>query len=101
MTPSEWIALGSLIVAFVAVIKTSKKENKEDTRSAAEEKARTTAKLDSISNGVDDIRVEYRAVRQRVDTMATDLAAVKSSVSSAHHRLDGIETRLNHTSPTE
>lgn len=101
MTPSEWIALGSLIVAIVAIIKSSRKESTEDTRSEAEEKARTSAKLDSISNGVDEIRLEYRAMRQRIDGMAIEIATNKSSCSSAHHRIDGLESRLNHIAPVE
>ena len=101
MAFNEWIALGSLVVALVAVIRSSKKESREDTRADAEEKARTNAKLDSINNGVDEIRLEYRAMRQRVDAMAIDIATNKSSCSSAHHRIDGLESRLNHIAPVE
>lgn len=97
----EYIALGSLLVAVIALLSTFRKDSRADLSAMAADKAETRAKLDSIGNGVDDIRVEYRTVRQRVDNMASDLASVKSSCSSAHHRLDGIEARLNHNTPVE
>lgn len=71
------IALGSLLVAFIALLVSARR----DTRGEAASQAQVNAKLDSIAGGVDDIRVEQRAMRER-------LARVKSSVKSAHHRLD-------------
>lgn len=97
MGMSEIIALGCLIVAALSLFVSARK----DTRTDAGEKARTEATLDSIRNGVDDIRVEQRSVRNRVDNMSTDLARLESSCSSAHHRLDTMEQRLNHTTTTE
>lgn len=71
------IALGSLLVAFIALLVGARR----DTRGEAASQAQVHAKLDSIAGGVDDIRVEQRAMRER-------LARVESSVESAHHRLD-------------
>lgn len=71
------IALGSLLVAFIALLVGARR----DTRGEAASQAQVNAKLDSIAGGVDDIRVEQRAMRER-------LARVESSVKSAHHRLD-------------
>ena len=71
------IALGSLLVAFIALLAGARR----DTRGEAASQAQVNAKLDSIAGGVDDIRVEQRAMRER-------LARVESSVKSAHHRLD-------------
>ena len=38
--------------------------------------------------GVEDIRVEMRGMRGRIDTLSERLSAVESSCKSAHHRLD-------------
>lgn len=101
MSITEIFALGSLVVATLSLIVVITRNRQGDTRADAEERAYTRAKLDSIGNGVDESRVEYRTIRQRVDTMGIDLAGVKSSCASAHHRIDTIEGRLNHTSHTE
>ena len=66
------IALGSLLVAFIALLAGARR----DTRGEAASQAQVNAKLDSIAGGVDDIRVEQRAMRERLDG------------KSAHHRLD-------------
>lgn len=101
MTTTEIVALASLAVAILSLLVVVSRNRQGDTRADAEEKAYTRAKLDSISNGVDESRVEYRTIRQRVDTMSTDLASCKSSCASAHHRIDTIEGRLNHTTHSE
>lgn len=51
------IALGSLLVAFIALLVGARR----DTRGEAASQAQVHAKLDSIAGGVDDIRVEQRA----------------------------------------
>lgn len=71
-------------VAFIALLVSARR----DTRGEAASQAQVNAKLDSIAGGVDDIRVEQRAMRERLDGYAERLARVKSSVKSAHHRLD-------------
>lgn len=85
------IALCSLGVAIVVALMAGRR----DSRASAADQAQTMAKLDSICAGVDDIRVEQRAMRERVDGMSEKLASVESSTHSAHHRLDALEQRLN------
>lgn len=89
------IALGGLAVACITVLLTGRR----DTRASASDQAQTMAKLDSIAGGVDDIRVEQRAMRERVDKQATELASLAASVKSAHHRIDGMEQRFNQVHP--
>ena len=60
------IALGSLLVAFIALLVGARR----DTRGEAASQAQVHAKLDSIAGGVDDIRVEQRAMRERLDGYA-------------------------------
>ena len=74
--------------------------DKEEARKNAENHVRQAAekldemiqaKLDSIGAGVEDIRVEMRTIRSRVDGLSERVSAVESSVKSAHHRLDQLE----------
>lgn len=90
MTISEIIALGGLLVSIIVLMMSSRK----DTRTSAADQARVEAKLNGIATGVDDIRVEQRAMRERVDGLAEKVSAIESSVKSAHHRIDTVETRF-------
>ena len=81
------ISLGAFFVALVGLVLNSRKETRQDAASNAELKA----KLDNISTGVEDIRVEMRSMRGRMDSMAERLSAVEASCKSAHHRLDQIK----------
>jgi hypothetical protein len=51
------------------------------------------AKLDAIASGVDDIRVDMRTMRDRLQDFGERLTAVEQSAKSAHHRLDLIERK--------
>lgn len=84
METANIIALGSLLVAFITLLISARR----DTRGEAANQAQLVAKLDSIASGVDDIRVEQRSMRARLDSYAERLARVESSAKSAHHRLD-------------
>jgi len=101
MTPGEIVAMGSLAVAGISLIVSLIRNGKHDGRQAAEAfaaqraaNAETQTKLDSIREGVDDIRVEQRAMRSRQDEMSERLASAESSIKSAHHRLDTLEGRI-------
>ena len=86
MGVSEWIALGSLLVALAAVIASGRRNTKAD----AAAQARQEAKLDGVSRGVDDIRLDMRTLKQDLSAHAAKLAELESSTKSAHHRLDEI-----------
>ncbi len=84
MGTSEIIALLSLAVAAIALLMGGRR----DTRATASSQANTSAKLDAIQNGVDDIRIEQRAMRDRVDVLGERVATVEASYKSMHKRLD-------------
>ena len=101
MEAKEIIALGSLAVALVALIANLIRGGKGDSKAAADAlaaqsaaNAQTKTMLNSIKDGVDDIRVELRTMRSRQDSMNERLASVESSVKSAHHRLDKLEAKI-------
>ena len=77
----------ALVVSSAALLLNGRKESRQDAAGSA----RVEAKLDAIGNGVEDIRVEMRTIRSRVDGLSERLSAVESSCKSAHHRLDQLE----------
>ncbi len=83
------IALGAVMVSVVGLLLGTRK----DTRTDAAGSARMETKLDGIASGVEDIRVEMRTTRERVNGLSERLSAVESSCKSAHHRLDQLENR--------
>ena len=86
------LTAGGLIVAALSLAVALRKDTRGDARSQGEQMAMLT----SISNGVDDIRLEQRRMRDRADQQATELAECIASCKSAHHRIDEHERRLNH-----
>ena len=84
METSAILSLAAVIVSLVGLLLSSRKTTRDDAAGSA----RVEAKLDGISSGVEDIRVEMRTVRSRVESLAERVSAVESSCKSAHHRLD-------------
>lgn len=87
MGAGEIIALCALVVSGIMALRAGK----NDTQATAQTQAMTQAKLDAISSGVDDIRVDLRSMRDKVEDHSQRLAATESSCKSAHHRLDELE----------
>lgn len=85
------LTAGSLIVAALSLAAALRKDTRGDARADGEQ----MAMLNSIRSGVDDIRLEQRAMRARADVQAKELAECISSCKSAHHRIDEINQRMN------
>lgn len=81
------ISLVAVLISAVGLLLTGRKGTREDAAGTA----RLEAKLDSISSGVEDIRVETRTMRSRVDGLAERLSAVERDCRNAHHRLDQLQ----------
>ncbi|WP_244833358.1 hypothetical protein [Clostridium sp. BJN0001] len=83
--------IGGFVISYVTFI-----HNKDNAiRAETKEDAETKAKLDYISKGVDDIRLDNKSRDRQIQELAKDLIEVKQSVKSAHHRIDSIENRLD------
>ena len=83
------IALGAVVVSIIGLLLSQRRENRQDATGAG----RMEAKLDGIASGVEDIRVEMRTTRERVNGLSERVSAVESSCKSAHHRIDQMEGR--------
>lgn len=83
------ISGAAMLIALAGFVLNSRKETRQDAAGTA----RVEAKLDNIGTGVEDIRVEMRGMRGRIDGLAERLSAVESSCKSAHHRLDNLQKK--------
>ena len=81
------ISIAAVLISMIGLIASSRK----DTRSDAAASAIIQTKLDSVINGVDDIRVEMRAMRETISDHGERLAKLEARAASNTHRLDTIE----------
>lgn len=68
-----------------------KKKNEKDIEDDASQKTVVATKLDYISKGVDDIRLDIKAQDTKISNVVERLIKVEESTKSAHHRIDTIE----------
>jgi septal ring factor EnvC (AmiA/AmiB activator) len=79
----------SLIVGFLTFNRNRDKDVKND----ASESAVIKTKLDTISSGIDSIRIDIKANEKRVSELSERLIRNEESVKSAHKRIDKIEDK--------
>lgn len=62
-----------------------------------EETSKTTTvevKLDYISKGIDEIRLDNRSNAREIQALKENFIRLEQSNKSAHHRIDGIENKI-------
>jgi peptidoglycan hydrolase CwlO-like protein len=79
--------IGGFIVALITLQRKSNKDIRADTR----EEAETKAKLDYISKGVDDIRIDIKAQQRDIQELKERVIKNEASLKSAHKRIDNLE----------
>lgn len=89
------ISLCAVVLSVISLLIKSHRDSSRDASQEAASTARMDAKLDAIASGVDDIRVDMRTMRDRLQDFGERLTAVEQSAKSAHHRLDLIERGNN------
>ena len=82
--------LCSLLGAGISYL-TLQKNNKKDIKAETREEAETKAKLDYISRGVDDIKLDNKQRDREFLKMNDRLTIVEQSVKSLHKRVDNFE----------
>ena len=85
------ITLLSSIIGMLIGVLTYGKNRDKDIKNDAKEDAETKAKLDYISRGVDDIKLDNKQRDREFLKMNDRLTIVEQSVKSAHRRLDVLE----------
>ena len=81
------ISLAALAISAAGLLLSQRR----DTRRDAAASARLDAKLDGIATGVEDIRVESRLTRGRVDALTERVSLAEERCRSAHQRIDRLE----------
>lgn len=95
MNASAIISLCSLALALIVFLSNRGK----DSRSDAAREARTETKLDNITNGVTEIRVDFRTMRKEMDEHKTAITRLESANMENRRRLDSLETKFNEAHP--
>ena len=76
-------------------LKNNRKSDNTELEERVRENTRINMKLDTISSNTTDIKNEVTEMRKQLNSHDSRIVIVEQSVKSAHHRIDGIEARLN------
>ena len=91
MNIEVWIPIVlSCVMAIVAII-TLAKNTKKDTQDDAVQRATLAADLKYIRDGVDDIKLDNRVIKEDIGKLQTKVAQIEQSVESAHQRIDDMK----------
>lgn len=102
MQPSTIINIISVCIAAISVIcaiyfshKNSKTSDLKELEQRVAERTETNLKLDEINRNTQEIRYDVTSLKKDVQRNSEKIIELDSSIRSAHHRIDGIEDRLN------
>jgi hypothetical protein len=87
MDVGVYISIAAVVISLIGLLLNGRK----DTRTDAAANAIITTKLDSLISGVDDIRVEFRSMRDTLSDHGERLARVEARAQSNTHRIDSLE----------
>jgi hypothetical protein len=87
MDTGVYISIAAVVISLIGLLLNGRK----DTRTDAAANAIITTKLDSLISGVDDIRVEFRSMRDTLSDHGERLARVEARAQSNTHRIDSLE----------
>lgn len=85
----------SVGVAIYFSSKNSKHSDVKDIERQVAERTETNMKLDEINRNTQEIRYDVSAVKKDVQKHGEKIIELDQSTRSAHHRIDGLEDRLN------
>lgn len=88
---STLLTIISVCAAVLFGLLAWRRGSKADDRSESAQMATVLQKLQSIADGIAEIKFDLRNVKTDIQEMRERLAKVESSAASAHHRLDGLE----------
>lgn len=89
------ISASALLFSVFSWFKNSGKVDQKEIIERTKENTTINMKLDSILSTIADIKNDYTQIRKEVLDQDKRIVKVEDSARSAHHRLDGIENRLN------
>ena len=89
------ISIVSLAFSVFFGLKSSKHTDTKDIEERVKENTRINMKLDTILDTINEMKSERSEMKKELAEHEQKLTKVEASTASAHHRLDGIEERLN------
>lgn len=97
MTIEIALLLSIISVAFSIFfgVKNNKRSDTKEIEERVRENTKINMKLDNIASNTSDIKSELSAMKKDVSGHEARIIKVEDSAKSAHHRIDGIEDRLN------
>lgn len=95
MEISAIISLCSLLLALIVFLSNRSK----DSSGAAAREARMDAKLDGISNGVNELRLDMRSMDKRIGGAETRLTQVEGREADDRRRIDDLEKKFAQAHP--
>lgn len=85
------IALACTIIGAVISYATFQRNRGHDIRADTREEAETRTKLEYISKGVDDIRIDIKTQQRDIHELKERIIKNEASIKSAHKRIDDVE----------
>lgn len=85
----------SVMIAFFSLSRLYKNDSKKETMEQTESRVRMEAKIDNVNANVKEMRDDIKAQGVTQSIMAERLTKVEESAKSAHHRIDGLEEKIN------
>lgn len=84
------------VLAAVFGIKNSRRTDKTDNNAEGKKDGVILTEIGYIKSGVDDIKRKQETQDKQHIEVVTRLTAVEESSKQAHHRIDGLEDKINH-----
>ena len=85
------IALACTLLGAILSFLTFQRNKGRDIRADTKEEAETRTKLDYISKGVDDIKIDFKVQQREFSELKERVIKNEESTKSAHKRIDGLE----------
>lgn len=89
------ISVLSLSFSVYMGLKNNKRSDTKDIAERVADSTRINVKLDTINSATQDIKDQLSSLVKEVQAHGERLIKVEESCKSAHHRLDGLEQRMN------
>ena len=103
MQTMELITLISIIIGIVGGlcgiyfgVKNLRRSDKTDDNAEGKKDGVILTEIGYIKSGVDDIKRKQETQDRQHIEVVTRLTAVEESSKQAHHRIDGLEDKINH-----
>lgn len=95
------ISIISLLFTVYNGLRGNKRTDTKDIEERTRERTELNVKLDFISANMQDIKDQISSVVKDVQNHGVKIAELEQSTRSAHHRIDGLEKRINNKEDEE